>query len=168
MLSVFGRVRAACQSPASSSSPPLLLIHVFSNGGSSSVANLYEQYAATAGPSEDKSLPPHVTIFDSSPGVFRVPQAVAFVSSSLSSFQKLIAAPFLYAAAIVWTATMALGISPNSLAEWYKAHNNHPGNKAEVRRVYIYRSMRIGTGTLSERSWKGEGRYQSPRNAIGT
>lgn len=130
-------VRAASQSPASSSSPPLL-IHIFSNGGSSSVANLYEQYAATAGPDEDKRLPPHITIFDSSPGLFGIPQAVAFVSSSISPLQQLIAAPFLYAFAVFWTAMMALGIFPNSLAEWYQSHNNHPGNAAEVRRVYIY------------------------------
>ncbi|KAG8158901.1 hypothetical protein KVR01_011344 [Diaporthe batatas] len=132
-------VRAATQFPASSASPPLL-IHMFSNGGSSSVANLYEQYAATAGPDEDKHLPPHVTIFDSCPGLFGISQAVAFFDSSLSFFQRLIAAPFLYAFVVFWNAAMALRIFPNSLAEWYQSHNNHPGNTAEVRRVYIYSS----------------------------
>ncbi|KAH8772512.1 hypothetical protein F5883DRAFT_548785 [Diaporthe sp. PMI_573] len=138
-------VRAASQSPASSFSPPLL-IHIFSNGGSSSIANLYEQYATTAGPNEDKRLPPHVTIFDSCPGLFRIPRAVAFVSVGLSSIQQMIAAPFLYAFAVFWTATMALGLLPNSLADWYKSHNNDPGNTAEVRRVYIYSS----TDTLTD------------------
>lgn len=131
-------VRASFQAPVQSSSPPPLLIHIFSNGGSSSVANLYEQYAAMAGPNDDKRLPPHVTIFDSCPGLFRIPRAVAFVSVGLSSFQQLIAAPFLYAFAVFWTASMALGLLPNSLGDWYKSHNNDAGNAAEVRRVYIY------------------------------
>lgn len=132
-------VRAASQSLESSSSPALL-IHVFSNGGSSSVANLYEQYAAMAGPDGEKRLPPHVTIFDSCPGRFGISQSVAFISSSLSSLQQLTAAPFLYAFAVFWTVTMALGIFPNSLGEWYKSHNNHFGNLREERRVYIYSS----------------------------
>jgi hypothetical protein len=130
-------VRDAFQAPTSSASPPLL-IHIFSNGGSSSIANLYEQFAATAGPNDDKHLPPHVTIFDSCPGLFRIPRAVAFVSVGLPSFQQLIAAPFLYAFGALWTVLMALGFLPNSLGEWYRSHNNDAGNTAEVRRVYIY------------------------------
>lgn len=131
-------VRAAFETPAKSSSSPPLLIHVFSNGGSSSIANLYEQYAAMAGPNDDKRLPPHVTIFDSCPGLFRIPCAVAFVSVGLSPFQQLIAAPFLYAFAVLWTASMGLGLLPNSLGDCYKSHNNDAGNTTEVRRVYIY------------------------------
>ncbi|OAG05359.1 uncharacterized protein CC84DRAFT_1163917 [Paraphaeosphaeria sporulosa] len=131
-------VRTAFQKPVLSSSPPPLLVHAFSNGGSSSIANLYEQFAATAGPDDDKGLPPHVTIFDSCPGLFRIPRAVAFVSVGLPFFQQLIIAPFLYAFAAFWTASMTLGLLPNSLASWYKSHNEHLGNTAEVRRVYIY------------------------------
>lgn len=131
-------VRAAFQTLASSSSPPHLLIHISSNGGSSSVANLYEQYSATAGPDDDKRLPSHVTIFDSSPGLFSISRAVAFVSVGLSSFQQLLAAPFLYALAAVWNAAMALGLLPNSLDDWYRSHNHDAANTNEVRRVYIY------------------------------
>lgn len=133
-------VRAAFQTPVSSSSPPPLLVHTFSNGGSSSVANLYEQDSATAGPEGDERLPPHVTIFDSTPGLFRIPRAVAFVSVGLSSFQRLLAAPFLYALAAVWSAAMALKLLPNSLGDWYKSHNHDTANTNEVRRVYIYSS----------------------------
>jgi hypothetical protein len=130
-------IRATFQTPLTSSSPPLL-IHVLSNGGSSSIANLYEQFAATAGPNDDKRLPPHVTIFDSCPGLFHIPHAVAFVSVGLPFFQRLVAAPFLYAFAAFWTASIALGLFPNSLGNWYNSHNDHEGNAAEVRRVYIY------------------------------
>ncbi len=89
-------VRAAFKTQISPS-PTSLLIHAFSNGGSSSIANLYEQFAATAGPDHDKRLPPHATIFDSCPGIFRMPCAVAFISVGLPPIQQLIAAPFLYA-----------------------------------------------------------------------
>lgn len=33
---------------------------------------------------------------------------------------------------------MALGALPDSLEEWFKAHNFSDGNKREVRRVYFY------------------------------
>ena len=133
-------VRAAFQTPVSSSpsSSPSLLIHIFSNGGSCSVAKLYEQYAAMAGADEDKRLPPHVTVFDSCPGLFHIPRAMAFISVGLSSFQKLIAAPFLYIWALFWTASMALGFLPNLLGDVYMSHNKDEGNMAEMRRVYIY------------------------------
>lgn len=124
-------------SSASTSSPPLL-IHMFSNGGSSSIANLYEQYAAMAGPDEDKRLPPHVTILDSCPGAWSISHSVTFFSVGLSSFQQLLAAPILYTAATVWSGLIALGLLPDSLGDWGKAHNNDPANSAEVRRVYIY------------------------------
>lgn len=132
-----GQTRAL-QVPSSSSGPPPLLIHIFSNGGSSSVANLYEQYAATAGPDGEKCLPPHVTVFDSCPGLFTSARAVAFVTVGLSSLQRLAAAPFLYAFAALWTASMALGLLPDSLADWSRSHNHHAANAAEMRRVYIY------------------------------
>lgn len=130
-------IRTAFQTPVSSSSPALL-IHMFSNGGSSSVANLYDQYAATAGPNEDKHLPPHVTVFDSCPGLYHIPRAVAFVSVGLPSIQQLVAAPFLYAFAALWTVSMVLGLLPNSLQGWYKSHNSDLANKTELKRVYIY------------------------------
>lgn len=131
-------IRAAFQTPIQDSSSPPLLIHIFSNGGSSSIANLYQQYAATASPNDDKRLPPHVTIFDSCPGLFRLPCTVAFVSVGLSSFQRLIATPLLYAFGALWTASMALGLLPNSLTEWYQSHNHNDANTAEIRRAYIY------------------------------
>lgn len=135
-----GAVHAAFEAPlppSSSSSPPLL-IHIFSNGGSSSIANLYEQFAATAGPDQDQRLPPHATVFDSNPGLFHLSTSVAFVSVGLPTLQRLVAAPFLYAFALFWTVSMALGVLPNSLREWSVAHNHHPANAAELRRVYVY------------------------------
>ncbi|KAI1323765.1 hypothetical protein F5Y16DRAFT_403099 [Xylariaceae sp. FL0255] len=125
------------QTSASSASFPDLLIHLFSNGGSSSIANLYEQYAAMAGPNDDKYLPPHVTVFDSCPGHYSISRAVTFISVGLSAFQKMAFLPILYAWAIIWSVSMALGLLPDSLGDWSKAHNETQ-NKTEMRRVYIY------------------------------
>ncbi|KAH8892144.1 hypothetical protein GQ53DRAFT_746153 [Thozetella sp. PMI_491] len=127
-------VRAISSSTGQSASPEVL-IHIFSNGGSGSVANLYEQFAATAGPGE--RFPRHVTIFDSSPGIFSISHAVTFVNVSLSPVQRIIVAPILYAWAILWTILMGLGIIPNSLSDWGKAHNNKDST-TEAQRVYIY------------------------------
>ena len=126
-------VRALSSSAQSSS--PEVMIHIFSNGGSGSIANLYQQFATAAGPAE--RFPQHVTIFDSSPGVFSIPHAVTFVNVSLSPIQRIIAAPVLYIWAIGWTILMALGVLPNSLRDWGMAHNNKD-NTTETRRVYIY------------------------------
>jgi hypothetical protein len=138
-MRIAASVVRASQTPVSSSVPSSpLLVHIFSNGGSSSIANLYEQFAATAGSGQDKQLPPHVTIYDSCPGLFRMSRAVAFVSVSLPPLQQLIATPLLYAFAAFWTLCMTINLLPNSLQEWYKSHNHDVGNEAEVRRVYVY------------------------------
>ena len=67
------------------------------------------------------------------------------LSASVSSFQRLVATPFLYAWTVSWTAAMAVGILPNSLGDWYKSHNYDIGNAAEVQRVYIYSSTDVIT-----------------------
>lgn len=132
-------IRAAFPETATpSSSSSELLVHIFSNGGSGSMANLYEQFAATAAPDQEKRLPPHVSVFDSSPGVFSVPRAVAFANVSFSPLQRVLAAPLLYFLAALWSGLISLGIMPDSLDDWGKAHNNHAANSAEVRRAYIY------------------------------
>ncbi|EPE30542.1 hypothetical protein GLAREA_03509 [Glarea lozoyensis ATCC 20868] len=131
-------LRAAFQTSTAAVSSPPLVIHIFSNGGSSSIAKLYDQYAALAGLSEDTRLPPHVTIFDSAPGLFHISNSIAFISVSFSPFQTLLATPLLYLWAILWSGAMALGLLPDLLGDTYKSHNHHEGNGREVRRVYVY------------------------------
>jgi hypothetical protein len=130
-------VRAAFQTPMEEEEAPIL-IHMFSNGGSSSVANLYDQFAATAGPNDDKHLPPHVTILDSCPGQFHMQTAVAFVAVGLPPLQRLVLGPFMYALAALWIALMAVGVLPSVLKDWARAHNDRARNSKEVRRVYVY------------------------------
>ncbi|CAH0020755.1 unnamed protein product [Clonostachys rhizophaga] len=120
--------------PGALPSLPELLIHIFSNGGSGSIANLYEQFAASAGAGEH--FPRHVTILDSSPSVYSVGHAVTFVSLSMPPLQRIVATPFLYIWAIGWSFLVALGLVTTS-GDWAKAHNNK-AVETEARRVYIY------------------------------
>ncbi|KAH7310528.1 hypothetical protein B0I35DRAFT_75527 [Stachybotrys elegans] len=129
-------IRAAFPQGTSPSSPELL-IHILSNGGSSSLANLYREYGAAASAGEATHLPPHVTIFDSCPGVYTIRSTVAFVSVGLPRFVQLLAAPFLYASATVWSALIVVGLLPDGLREWGEAHNNIALNGSELRRAYI-------------------------------
>ncbi|CAG9984849.1 unnamed protein product [Clonostachys byssicola] len=120
--------------PGTLPSSPEVLIHLFSNGGSGSIANLYEQFAASAGPGEH--FPRHAMILDSSPSVYSVGHAVTFVSLGMSPFQRIVATPFLYIWAIGWSVLVALGLVTTS-GDWAKAHNNKPV-ETEAHRVYIY------------------------------
>ncbi|KAM3066443.1 hypothetical protein ACMFMG_012084, partial [Clarireedia jacksonii] len=58
---------------------------------------------------------------------------------------KLITAPFLYVWAVLWTASIALGLLPDLLVDGYKSYNKDKGNIAEIRQVYIYSSTDILT-----------------------
>ncbi|VUC29451.1 unnamed protein product [Clonostachys rosea] len=125
-------------SPSSSIATPSLLIHIFSNGGSASISNLYEQYAATSETVEDTVLPHHITIFDSSPSVFRIRQAVAYLTTGLSSpVHRMVAIPTLYTIATGMSAMINLGLWNDVLLHWGKSHND-PCKVRERRRVYIY------------------------------
>ncbi|KAK7225196.1 hypothetical protein V2G26_013199 [Clonostachys chloroleuca] len=97
--------------PSLSIKTPSLLIHIFSNGGSASISNLYEQYAATSENAEDTLLPYHVTIFDSSPSVFRIQQTVAYLTIGMSSpAHRTVAIPALYTIATGLSAMINLGL----------------------------------------------------------
>ncbi|KAK9234236.1 hypothetical protein V1525DRAFT_459583 [Lipomyces kononenkoae] len=121
----------------SSHSTPGLLIHIFSNGGSSSIANLYDKYAASASEGEDATLPRHITIFDSCPCIYRIEGSVVFLNSGLSFAQRILAAPLIYLVSFYWSVVIVLGIRPDWLAVWGRTHNDAK-RKLEVRRTYIY------------------------------
>jgi hypothetical protein len=127
-------IRAA---PESDFAAPML-IHMFSNGGCSSVANLYEQFAATAGPGEEERLPKHVAIFDSGPGLLHMSRSVAVVSVGMPYMQRMIATPFLYVLSALWSVAVVLGLLDDSLGKWFRSHNDEVGNVNEIRRVYVY------------------------------
>ncbi|KAM5349052.1 hypothetical protein ACJ41O_008875 [Fusarium nematophilum] len=119
----------------SASSKPGILIHIFSNGGSSSISALRNAYASSMRDSENHHLPEHVTIFDSSPSNVTFSGTVSFFRVGLSSVQRLLAMPFIYLYSFYWAASIAIGFNRDWLAFWGKTHNEAGG---EVRRTYIY------------------------------
>ncbi|RSL44897.1 hypothetical protein CEP53_011003 [Fusarium sp. AF-6] len=124
---------------SSSSSNPSLLIHMFSNGGNSSLSNLYDAYAASVGENENPHLAPHVTIMDSCPGEESVTGLVAFLQVGLSGVVRLAATPFMYLLGVVWVSAIAVGLTKDWITVWRKTHNDKENkNPYEIRRTYIY------------------------------
>lgn len=132
----------ASRGPRSSSSPlrarqPEMLVHVFSNGGSTMLRLLYEAHP----------LPPHVTIFDSAPGRFSRQSSVrAFTLAAVSSgtdssflarllwrvaIQCFCAAYWIFHNVVPWS-------RPGALERTWAAHNDRSVNRSEVRRAYVY------------------------------
>lgn len=63
---------------------------------------------------------------------------MAFSNVSFSPLKRVLAAPLLYFLAALWSGLISLSVVPNSLDDWGRAHNDHEGNGAKVRRAYIY------------------------------
>lgn len=120
---------------ASSSNKPEMLVHVFSNGGSSMLCHLYDAY-------KPSSLPRHVTIFDSAPGQWSYKSCLTAVSVGVSGKWKFLLTPFFHVMVIgyyvkhfifPWNRTRG-----DPLARCAATHNDPAINAAEVRRAYIY------------------------------
>ncbi|CAH0055217.1 unnamed protein product [Clonostachys solani] len=130
-------IRAVVSPQSPSESSAQILLHIFSNGGSSSMAELYKEYAATATAGETTQMPLHITIFDSSPSIYRIERAMAFLSVGLSPIQRIVAAPFFYLLASAYAALIFLGVWEDMQVVWGDRHND-PDTVLETRRTYIY------------------------------
>lgn len=127
---------------SSSKRRPEMLVHVFSNGGSTALRYLYDLYRKTAGPGEEpSSLPLHVTIFDSAPGRFEWSRSVtAFSLGAVRSnflVRVLVAAMAHLLSAFYWILTVPWG-RPGFLERTWLAHNVKTKNSTEVGRTYVY------------------------------
>ncbi|RGP69141.1 transmembrane 53-b [Fusarium sporotrichioides] len=132
-------IRAAVPEGASSTSEPSILIHIFSNGGSSCISALYDEYSISAQADEDPYLPPHVMVFDSAPGAQRASTTHAFFVVNFSKLQRFFLSPLIYIFALFWQLTRNLGNTKDWLVYWGKTHNEAEGKKErELRRSYIY------------------------------
>ncbi|CAH0029131.1 unnamed protein product [Clonostachys rhizophaga] len=130
-VSVVRAAVAAVPASAAPRSSSHILLHIFSNGGSSSAGSLYEQCTATAAEGQDKQFPRHVTIFDSAPSTnFRMSKAVAFFTVGLSPIQRMIAAAG-------YTLVLWLRLTADIQTRWSN-HHNRPDLVLEARRIYIY------------------------------
>lgn len=120
---------------------PEMLIHVFSNGGSTMLRFLYDIYASSARPGESRALPPHVTVFDSSPGRFSWSGSVTAFSIPLARRNiviRLLWKVFIHClCATYWIFNVPWG-RPGFLGRSWLAHNEREKNQAEIRRSYVY------------------------------
>lgn len=120
---------------------PDMLIHVFSNGGSTTLRHLYRLYAKSARPGEPDRLPAHVTIFDSAPGRWQWRRSVTAFMASLAGMNwaiRLIMRPLLHLmCAFYWLTHVPWG-RPGYLGQSWLVHNDRAENRSECRRTYIY------------------------------
>lgn len=127
---------------AGSSDHPEMLVHVFSNGGSTALKYLYDLFPKQAAKQgESSTLPTHVTIFDSAPGRFQWSRSVtAFsMSAARSNFvvRMFVTAMAHLMSALYWVLTVPWGRG-GFLERTWLAHNVKTKNQTETRRTYIY------------------------------
>lgn len=124
---------------AGSNQTPKMLIHVFSNGGSTALKYLYDLYPKTV--RGQGSLPAHVTIFDSAPGRFQWSRSVtAFALSAARSnlfVRMFVTAMAHLMSALYWVLTVPWRRG-GFLERTWLAHNVKTKNQTEIRRTYIY------------------------------
>ncbi|KAG8672151.1 hypothetical protein FPOAC2_05517 [Fusarium poae] len=132
-------IRATIPEGAFSTPEPSVLIHIFSNGGSSSISALYDEYSISARGDEDPYLPPHVMVFDSAPGAQRASTTYAFFIIGFSKLRRFFLSPLIYIFALCWQLGRNLGNTKDWLVYWGKTHNEAEGKRErELRRSYIY------------------------------
>ena len=128
---------------------PRLLIHSLSGGGSCTLYHLYSNFSQRLGHQADEagargsnqgrpSLPRHITIFDSSPGVWSYQFNVDLLTAALKpGWQRMIALPVAHLVAMTfWVLIRVFGL-PDNQKTYAMAHND-PRKNDEFSRTYIY------------------------------
>ncbi|KAK8043440.1 hypothetical protein PG993_005870 [Apiospora rasikravindrae] len=129
--------------PDSSVEPrPRLLVHAFSNAGSTTLYHLYTAYATTGSSSNDPEsaiLPLHATIFDSAPAPFSYQTLVqGILDGDPSSTARLVVLPIAYLyVALVWVVVTILRV-PDHIGDLAPRAHNDPARVCETLRVYMY------------------------------
>lgn len=139
--------RAVLEQDAAQPSPrsdavPHLLVHVFSNAGSTMLYHLYTAYATTGSPDDapkGATLPLHATVFDSTPAAFTYQTMLqGLLDGAPSTAVRLAVMPIAYLyVALIWTALTVLRV-PDHIGDLAPRAHNDPARVRETRRVYIY------------------------------
>ncbi|KAF2015121.1 hypothetical protein BU24DRAFT_442223 [Aaosphaeria arxii CBS 175.79] len=128
-------------SDAESRPSPRLLVHVFSNAGSTMLYHLYMAYATTSSSDAPKNtvLPLHATIFDSTPAPFTYQTLLkGILDGTPSAVIRLAVMPVAYLyVALVWTAITLLRV-PDHIGDLAPRAHNDPARVHETCRVYVY------------------------------
>jgi hypothetical protein len=118
---------------------PRMLVHLFSNAGSSMMNHLYTAFASTArhGTDDDATLPLHSTVFDSTPGeTTYTGSIVAFGSTVPAGWRRTLAYPLVHLI-MIWFWVWYVLPGRDVLKVWAARHNDKRFVR-EVRRSYIY------------------------------
>lgn len=122
------------------SEKPALLLHIFSNSGLGTSWNLRSVYTSTAADTEEKLLPRHATIFDSSPGRYAyrpVVSAIMFGAPPSQPFKRLISLPFAHLlSGGLWTYINVFG--GEDWVSFWAGEANNTELVRETRRAYAY------------------------------
>ncbi|KAI0101051.1 hypothetical protein GGR51DRAFT_531049 [Nemania sp. FL0031] len=124
---------------------PQVLIHALSGGGSCSLYHLYNHFSTYSRnlnrqgveTRDYTTLPKHVTLFDSIPGIWSYQFNVNVLTASAKPGWRLFLLPFAHSIAIVcWVLIRIFGV-PDNQVTWSNTHND-PAQNDEVRRTYLY------------------------------
>ncbi|KAK7705060.1 hypothetical protein SLS57_010257 [Botryosphaeria dothidea] len=121
---------------STSTEPPRILLHVFSNGGASQTRVLLRAHLDLTG----KALPLHATILDSCPGRGSVRRSYAALASSLparpAALRWLLSPAILAVLGLYWLTFRPWGIADP--IERLRGALNSPELVRETRRCYVY------------------------------
>jgi hypothetical protein len=120
---------------------PSLLLHVFSNAGSTMLYYLYTAYATTSSSDapKDTVLPLHATVFDSTPAAFSYQTLLqGILDGAPSAVVRLAVMPIAYLyVALIWTVVTVLRV-PDHIGDLGPRAHNDPARVHETIRAYIY------------------------------
>ncbi|KAK7911625.1 hypothetical protein PG985_014106 [Apiospora marii] len=120
---------------------PRLLIHAFSNAGSTMLYHLYTAFAATSSfdTPGNAILPLHTTIFDSTPAPFTYQTLLQGILDGVpSAAARVVVMPIAYLyVALVWVVVTVLRV-PDHIGDLGPRAHNDPTRVSEALRVYIY------------------------------
>ncbi|KAK4230169.1 hypothetical protein QBC38DRAFT_470205 [Podospora fimiseda] len=133
-------VRAILEQEAPNTNCTSLLVHLFSNAGSTMLYHLYKAYADTTATSNGSCrLPLHVTVFDSTPAAFTFQTLLqGILDGAPSAAARLVIMPMAYLyVALVWIIVAVLRL-PDHIGDLAPRAHNDPAQVHEAARVYIY------------------------------
>jgi hypothetical protein len=117
------------------SQPPQLLIHAWSNGGTTCLLNLRRALGGTT-----TTLPPYTLVLDSTPGTFRYRSSYLAFTTGMKGAVKWLVAPLMHLlCAWYWFVHVLIRRGQTGLlARMARALNDDASKAAEVRRTYVY------------------------------
>ncbi|RYP91213.1 hypothetical protein DL770_002690 [Monosporascus sp. CRB-9-2] len=131
-------VRSQVDSGALSAAPraPEVLMHIFSNGGATSVRSIYEVYRRKTG----RAFPPHAAVYDSCPGLLSAVRGYHAFTLGLRGPVRLLLAPLialLIAAVSIWYGPLGFLAGEDMLTRNQRIHNDRTLAR-QTNRSYVY------------------------------